>query len=170
MLVPSAIATRWCSGRTTPEKQLSRGLRNKDYCNQIISSWKAEAQNAVKAGSAIIFEILKYILYTQHVYLTRSDTGNHRSEANGNGSNKRTIHAMYVQRNNEARSRNTCCCGKAYFLHISLTVRERESGCGWVYGRWRCVCASVALLNHHATRRHITICCLAGSTTFLDIS
>jgi hypothetical protein len=33
-----------------------------------------------------------------------------------------------------------------------------------------CVCRRVALLIQHATRRHIAICGLSGSTTFFDIS
>ena len=32
-----------------------------------------------------------------------------------------------------------------------------------------CTCARVALLIHHATRRHIAIYSLSGSTIFFDI-
>jgi hypothetical protein len=58
---------------------------------------------------------------------------------------------MYLQRNNEARSGNHCCSGKA----ISMRYREH---------------ASLALGIQHAMRmRHIVICALFGSTIFLRI-
>jgi len=58
---------------------------------------------------------------------------------------------MYVKCNNEARSCNHCCSGKA----MSIT---------------QVVCAFVALGIRHAMRmRHIIICGLPRSATFFHI-
>jgi hypothetical protein len=62
-----------------------------------------------------------------------------------------TRQAMYVQRNNEARSSKHCYCGTA----ISTTC---------------CECVFVALVIRHAKRmRHIFICGLSGCNNFFHI-
>jgi hypothetical protein len=76
---------------------------------------------------------------------------------------------MYVQRNIEARSRNHFCSGKAVSILHSVW-RMGECVRAWVWVRaLACACVRVALLIQYATRRHIAICGLSGSTTFLDI-
>ena len=67
---------------------------------------------------------------------------------------KLTTQATYIQRNNEAHSRNHCCSGKA-ILHMCVRVSAYACVCpdAWEYA---CACLHVALLIHHATRmRHI---------------
>ena len=63
--------------------------------------------------------------------------------------------------NNEARSRNHCCSGKA--------VSTTQSQCVCV-----CVCLSVTLVMKHAKRMrrmyYTVICGLTGSTTFSTLS
>ena len=57
-------------------------------------------------------------------------------------------------------------------LHISLCAcaRARASVCMCVHAYvWACACARLALLINPATRSHIAICSLSGSTTFFDI-
>ena len=47
-----------------------------------------------------------------------------------------TIQAMYVQCNNEVRSRNNCCCGKAISItYWSVCACLRVRACMWVPGR-----------------------------------
>ena len=61
-----------------------------------------------------------------------------------------TRQAMYVWRNNETRSCNYCCGGKA----ISITYSE---------------CGFIALVIQHAMRmRHIVICRMSGFTIFFS--
>ena len=67
---------------------------------------------------------------------------------------------MHVQRNNEALSRNHCCCGKAInirYLCVCVYAYACVRACGYP-GAWACAFAYVhiALLIQHATRmRHI---------------
>ena len=69
-----------------------------------------------------------------------------------------TWEAIYVQWNNEARSRNRCCRGKQKVLHICVWV------CVYVHGRGRmCTCARIALLIQYAKRRRHTVCGFSGS-------
>ena len=59
---------------------------------------------------------------------------------------------MHVKRDDDARSRNRCCRGKA----ASITYSE---------------CVSVTLVIQHAKRmRRVTFCGLPGSTIFSHIS
>ena len=68
---------------------------------------------------------------------------------------------MYVQRNNEARSGNHCCCGKA----VSITYFCVCVG-GWVLA---CACARVVLLIQLAMRRHIAPADSLAPPYFFDI-
>jgi len=64
---------------------------------------------------------------------------------------EQTRQALYVQRNNEARSCNHCWGGKA----IDITYSK---------------CMSVALgIQHVMSMRHIVVCGLSGSTIFFQV-
>ena len=90
-----------------------------------------------------------------------------------------TRQTVCVWRNNEACTRNHCCCGKAKSItYFCVCVYARARALGWVRAcvyvgvgaqAWACAYTRVALLIQHAPRRHIVICGLSGSTTFFDI-
>ena len=74
-----------------------------------------------------------------------------------------TREAMCVSRNIKARARNYCCRQKAVNIkYLCACACICVRGCTGA-------CAPVALLIQHATRRHIAICSLSGSTIFFDI-
>jgi hypothetical protein len=70
---------------------------------------------------------------------------------------------MYVQRNNEARSRIIVVEEKLYDYYIFVCVCVCVRACGYP-GAWACACACVhvALLIEYAMRiRHIVTSCVA---------
>jgi hypothetical protein len=80
---------------------------------------------------------------------------------------------MYVYRNVEAPSRIIVSVEKKKVSLISMFVRAclRVRARALVgVGTQACTCTRAALIIQHATRCHIVICGLSGSTIFFDIT